>query len=301
MPVFFCYSHQDKDFVDRLAKQLVLRRAWVWVDRWELNVGDSIVGRVQEAIEKASAVVVVLSRSSVGSPWVQRELQSVIYREVQGQQSLVIPVVIEDCPIPPFLSDRIYADFRANFDTGLRVLVEGLSRVTSSTQGRIETPTFHTDWAVDWGDIDGDMAIRITMIDHSPAVSYSVLTTVEVIGNETATRRYRAFADRGLEWVQHGVVLEIASEFARDENIHFVLEDALPKKQKATLADLDQDVYYDLTFESRWVGTDTGKDVLIGLGDSLARVSAEWKKQVRPPTREEQLELSQLMRNLKRT
>ena len=46
MPVFISYSHSDKEFVDKLAAQLIQHNARVWVDRWELNVGDSILNSV---------------------------------------------------------------------------------------------------------------------------------------------------------------------------------------------------------------------------------------------------------------
>lgn len=41
MPVFISYSHQDADFAHQLAGQLVLHKAYVWLDKWELHVGDS--------------------------------------------------------------------------------------------------------------------------------------------------------------------------------------------------------------------------------------------------------------------
>ncbi len=67
MPVFISYSHADKACVDMLAAHLVKRNAHVWVDSWELNVGDSIIGRVQEAIQDSSALLVILSKASVQS------------------------------------------------------------------------------------------------------------------------------------------------------------------------------------------------------------------------------------------
>src|ERR1035441_6640295 len=61
MPVFISHSHQDKDFVDNLATHLIKRNAHVWVDRWEIKVGESILGKVQNVIAGASAVLFVLS------------------------------------------------------------------------------------------------------------------------------------------------------------------------------------------------------------------------------------------------
>jgi hypothetical protein len=45
MPIFISYNHQDSAFVDRLARNLVLRRHNVWMDRWEMNVGDSLIDK----------------------------------------------------------------------------------------------------------------------------------------------------------------------------------------------------------------------------------------------------------------
>ncbi|KKK66978.1 hypothetical protein LCGC14_2958660, partial [marine sediment metagenome] len=39
MPLFISYSHNDRDFVDRLATQLVAHKVNVWLDRWEMHVG----------------------------------------------------------------------------------------------------------------------------------------------------------------------------------------------------------------------------------------------------------------------
>ena len=38
MPIFISYSHEDSEFVDRLAAQLVRNRVYIWLDRWELRV-----------------------------------------------------------------------------------------------------------------------------------------------------------------------------------------------------------------------------------------------------------------------
>ena len=69
MPVFISYSQADKLIVNKLAAHLVKQNASVWVDFWELSVGDSILNKVQEAIQKSSALLVILSKTSVESEW----------------------------------------------------------------------------------------------------------------------------------------------------------------------------------------------------------------------------------------
>ena len=63
MPVFISYSHADKEFVDKLAIELIKRNVHIWLDRWEIQVGDSLLSKVQEAITGASALLVVLSKA----------------------------------------------------------------------------------------------------------------------------------------------------------------------------------------------------------------------------------------------
>ncbi len=50
MPIFISYSHENTEFVDKFAANLVLKKAHVWLDRWELKVGDSIIQRVESAL-----------------------------------------------------------------------------------------------------------------------------------------------------------------------------------------------------------------------------------------------------------
>ena len=59
---------------------------------------------------------------------------------------------IRDRYIPLFLRDKLYADFRTNFDAGLRAVLEAIARVTSESQVRVDEPGWHVDWAVDWGE-----------------------------------------------------------------------------------------------------------------------------------------------------
>jgi|SRR5580698_10573547 hypothetical protein len=94
MPIFISYSHADKAFVDKLARRLVENDAHVWVDTWELNVGDSILNRVQDAIQVSSSLLIVLSKASVASEWCKKELNAGLMRELDEKKVVVLPVVV---------------------------------------------------------------------------------------------------------------------------------------------------------------------------------------------------------------
>src|SRR6266568_4863363 len=129
MPIFISYSHADRKFVHKMAAHLVKANAHVWVDSWELNVGDSLISRVQQAIQDSSALLIVLSKKSVASEWCRKELNAGLMRELDEKQVLVLPVLVEDCDIPVFLREKLYADFRGKFEIGLDALVAAVAKV----------------------------------------------------------------------------------------------------------------------------------------------------------------------------
>ncbi len=151
MAVFISYSHSDSEFVNKLAARLVASKANVWIDKWEINVGDSLIRKIEDAIQKADALVAVLSKTSVQSEWCRKELTAGLVRELEEKQVLVLPVLAEDCEIPLFLRDKKYADFRKGFDQGLRDILEALARVTTDTLGRLAEPGAFVDWSISWG------------------------------------------------------------------------------------------------------------------------------------------------------
>lgn len=126
--VFICHASEDKPFVDRLVIELDRRALHAWYDKREILVGDSIVGRINEALVSTRFLIVVLSPRSIIKPWVTRELNSTLMRQLDQQNSAILPVLIEDCSLPPLLADLKYADFRHSFDNGLAELVAAIRR-----------------------------------------------------------------------------------------------------------------------------------------------------------------------------
>ncbi len=58
--VFLSHTNADKSFVRRLASDLTDRGVKVWLDEWELSVGDSLSERIQAGILVAGFLAVVL-------------------------------------------------------------------------------------------------------------------------------------------------------------------------------------------------------------------------------------------------
>ena len=124
--VFVCHASEDKPFVERLCDFLDHQEVPVWYDKREIRVGDSIVGRINEGIGAASHVVVVLSKTSVKRPWVAKELSSALMLQLRDSDIVVLPILIEECRVPPLLADVRFADCRANETVGLQELAAAL-------------------------------------------------------------------------------------------------------------------------------------------------------------------------------
>ena len=91
--IFVSYAHEDKPQVERLVTALehAGKRCW-WDER--IRAGTDFSKEIEEAINRASAAIVVWSQHAVGSRWVQAEASEAL------DQSKLVPVKIDNCRIP---------------------------------------------------------------------------------------------------------------------------------------------------------------------------------------------------------
>ena len=110
MKVFISHSSKDHDFTLLLADKLRKDSIDVWIDEWELKVGDSIVQKINEGLDQSSFLIIVLSEHSMKSDWVKKELNSGLMRQLNKKDVTILPILLEMEPreLPPLLSD-IYA------------------------------------------------------------------------------------------------------------------------------------------------------------------------------------------------
>lgn len=125
--IFISYSSNDKEFARKLVSDLFDLEHEPWLDEWEIKVGECIPSKIEHGVSEADYVVVILSPSSVKSGWVEREWKTKYWEEIEKNKTLVLPILIEDCRIPPLLKTKKYADFRENYAIGLKELTSAVS------------------------------------------------------------------------------------------------------------------------------------------------------------------------------
>lgn len=105
------YSHLDIDFVRQLSSDCEEHGIEILRDEKILLAGDSIISKIQDAIDRALLVVVVLSKHSLNSGWVKKELEQATIAEIEGRTK-VIPIIRDQVEhIPGFLRPKLYANF----------------------------------------------------------------------------------------------------------------------------------------------------------------------------------------------
>ncbi|MHA3702445.1 toll/interleukin-1 receptor domain-containing protein [Jatrophihabitans sp. YIM 134969] len=125
--IFLSHSSADKQFVRRLALDLLQAGFNVWFDETNLGVGNKLAPAIQKGIDTASHVIVVLSSHLVGSKWVDQELVWALDVETRSGREILIPLRIDDADVPERLNDRLYADFAAgSYSEQLSILIERL-------------------------------------------------------------------------------------------------------------------------------------------------------------------------------
>jgi hypothetical protein len=127
--VFLSHSSADKPFVYRLAQDLKSMGHQIWLDEWELRVGQHFISKMDEGTRRADYVILVLTPESVSSGWVEREWNAAYRSEIDQDRLVVLPVLVRPCTIPTELQTKKYADFTKDYATGLGQLIKVLRTV----------------------------------------------------------------------------------------------------------------------------------------------------------------------------
>jgi hypothetical protein len=112
--VFVSYSHADKGLARALAVALERRHLRVWIDEGELKVGDSIIERIATAIAEIDFFLALVSEASRGSNWCRKELALAVTGELGREGVKVLPVRVDNAPMPESLRDVYYLELNAD-------------------------------------------------------------------------------------------------------------------------------------------------------------------------------------------
>lgn len=134
--VFLSHAKEDKNrFVLDFAEKLRINGIDVWLDKWEMLPGDSLIDKIfEEGLKNAEAIIIVLSNHSVNKPWVKEELNAGMMKKI-SRGTKIIPVLIDNCSVPESLKSTLWERISdtSNYQ-------ENLDRIVASIFGHREKP-----------------------------------------------------------------------------------------------------------------------------------------------------------------
>lgn len=107
--IYLAHATEDKAMVRPLAEFLMANGIEVWFDEWEIEPGDSLRQKMEGGLSAMTHFVPVLTPISIVKPWVAKEIDVGLVRQVGGESKFV-PVVIgvEHSDLPPFIQAMLY-------------------------------------------------------------------------------------------------------------------------------------------------------------------------------------------------
>lgn len=108
--IFISHSSRDKRFVRTLKEDLNENNIETWFDEDQLDIGDSLIEKIESSLEESTHFLIILSPNSVNSDWVKLELNKAIQQVSKRLMNKIIPVQYRECEIPKELKGLIYYD-----------------------------------------------------------------------------------------------------------------------------------------------------------------------------------------------
>src|SRR5215469_13256895 len=139
--IFISHSSRDKSAALNLAITLNFCSVDVWLDDWELEVGQSLTDRIAKAMDESQFIAILITENYNKTVWTKTEYKKALAREQKEQRTVMLPLIVGKAEIPDFLEDKIYIDLRDAYFSGIFKLVgmiHGLSsyRVSQALANR---------------------------------------------------------------------------------------------------------------------------------------------------------------------
>lgn len=174
--IFISYCSSDRDEVYKLANTLKERGLDIWLDSWNISVGDSISRQIEKGLAECDFLIIWLTEKAINSVWVNAEWKSQ-YETHLKNRTVILPALAErNCQIPILLKDIKFADFTSNFDAGVKDLINGIKdhsdpeygvkwEIWSPDEAKIKTELFNIVRIYDFqskssGELGYDITIR---------------------------------------------------------------------------------------------------------------------------------------------
>ncbi len=92
---FISYSSHDQRFVENLYQDLRKEGVLCWFAPESLKAGEKFPAYITEAVQSREKLLVVLSKNSLDSEWVEREVTLARQKEGKGKREVLVPICLD--------------------------------------------------------------------------------------------------------------------------------------------------------------------------------------------------------------
>lgn len=121
--IFISHSSRDKATATHLATTLNFCAVDVWLDDWELEVGQSLTDEIAKAMDNSRYIAILITENYNKTVWTKTEYKKALSREQKENRTVMLPLIVGEAQIPEFLEDKIYIDLRTDYFFGITNLV----------------------------------------------------------------------------------------------------------------------------------------------------------------------------------
>lgn len=160
---FISYSNKDRSFAQRIYRNLQREGVQCWFPPEDMTIGGKIRRSLDKAVRSHEKLLVVLSRHSINSPWVEEEVETALAEERKSKRTILFPIRLDDAAMrvqdgwPALIGNtRHIGDFR-DWNSGIkyrRAFQRLLRDLKASESGSANAPLvdFRSSWESFWGE-----------------------------------------------------------------------------------------------------------------------------------------------------
>lgn len=122
--MFISHAGSDSSRAAAVAEVLTGSGIDVRLDRKELCLGDSFLSFMNSALTDSDYCLLLWSRNAAGTPWVQMEWESALYRSVKEKRAFLVAGRLEDNELPALLALRLRVDLFPELQPGIGRIID---------------------------------------------------------------------------------------------------------------------------------------------------------------------------------
>jgi hypothetical protein len=103
--IFVSHSSKDKKAAAQLASDLNFCGIDVWLDQWELQIGQSLADELARAMNESRYIAILITANYNKSVWTKAEYKKALSREQKEERTVMLPILLGEAELPEFIED----------------------------------------------------------------------------------------------------------------------------------------------------------------------------------------------------